>query len=175
MFPADLLTTVGREVGEQCWWVMYTKSRQEKALARDLAGQGVSYYLPLVPHTSLSRGRKITSHIPLFAGYLFLYGAPEHRLTAQQTNRVSRVLEVEQQERFRADLGRISQLIASNAPLTVERRLECGDRVRVKAGPLAGLEGQVIKRQQRSRLLVVVDYLQQGASVQIDDFLLEPI
>ena len=50
-----------------------------------------------------------------------------------------------------------------------------GDRVRVRRGPLAGVEGTVLTRRGRKRLLVSVDFLQQGASVEIEDFLLEPI
>jgi hypothetical protein len=38
---------------------------------------------------------------------------------------------------------------------------------------LAGLEGIVTKRRGGSRLLVAVDYLQQGASIELHDFALE--
>jgi len=44
----------------------------------------------------------------------------------------------------------------------------------VKAGPFAGLEGTVVVRRGETRLLVAVNFLQQGASVEIDDFVLEP-
>ena len=50
-----------------------------------------------------------------------------------------------------------------------------GNRVRVRRGPLAGLEGAVLVRRGQTRLLVQVNFLQKGASVEIDDFLLEPI
>ena len=40
---------------------------------------------------------------------------------------------------------------------------------------LAGLEGTVIRRRGAERLLVVVEFLQQGASVQLDDFQVERI
>ena len=68
-----------------------------------------------------------------------------------------------------------SQLIAANMPLTVESRLGPGDRVRVRFGSLAGIEGTVLSRRGEVRLVVCVDFLQQGASVEIDDFMLEPI
>ncbi len=63
----------------------------------------------------------------------------------------------------------------SGAPLTIERRLSPGDRVRVRSGPLAGVEGTVLRRQGATRLVVAVNLLQQGASVDIDDCLLEPV
>ena len=48
-------------------------------------------------------------------------------------------------------------------------------RVRIRSGPLTGLEGLVIRRRGQDRLLVAVEFLQQGASVQIDDFEVERI
>ncbi|MCA9170589.1 MAG: hypothetical protein KDB23_23080, partial [Planctomycetales bacterium] len=69
----------------------------------------------------------------------------------------------------------IAQLIQVDAPLTVEARLTAGDPVRIKNGPMAGLEGVVITRRGQARLLVAVKMLQQGVSVEIEDFLLEPL
>ena len=66
-------------------------------------------------------------------------------------------------------------LIESDAPLTIERRLNAGRRVRVKTGAMAGVEGVVISRRGNNRLLVAVKLLQQGVSVDVDDFLLEPL
>jgi len=40
---------------------------------------------------------------------------------------------------------------------------------------LEGLEGVVVRRQKTSRLVVAVSYLNQGVSVEIDDFMVEPI
>jgi transcriptional antiterminator RfaH len=72
------------------------------------------------------------------------------------------------------DLRQLRQLIAVGAPLTVESRLGPGQQVRVRQGPFAGLEGTVLKRRGKSRLLVSINFLQQGASVEIEDFLLDP-
>ena len=72
------------------------------------------------------------------------------------------------------DLRQLHQLIAADAPLTVESRLGPGQQVRVRQGPFAGLEGTVLKRRGQMRLLVSINFLQQGASVEIDDFMLDP-
>jgi transcriptional antiterminator RfaH len=111
----------------------------------------------------------------VFTGYVFLFGTEEERVRSLTTNRVSRVLRVDAQEELLHDLSQVQQLIASDAPLTVERRLSAGRLVRIKQGPMAGLEGVVLSRRTRSRLLVAVRFLQQGVSIEIDDFLLEPI
>jgi len=160
---------------ERKWWVLYTKARQEKAVSRDLLCWDVPFYLPLVKKQSASRGRRTTSHVPLFSGYVFIYGAEDERVHSLKTNRVSRVIEVEDPDLLVHDLRQFRQLIATDAPLTVESRLTPGNQVRVRHGSFAGLEGTVITRRGETRLLVCVNFLQQGASVEIDDYLLEPI
>jgi transcriptional antiterminator RfaH len=157
------------------WWVVHTKARQEKALARELLRYGIPFYLPLVKKTSVLRGRRVRSFIPLFGGYLFLYGSQDERGRGLTTNRIARVLPVHEPERLQHDLRQIRQLIAANMPLTVESRLAPGDRVRVRFGALAGIEGTILARRGEVRLMVAVDFLQRGASVEIDDFMLEPI
>ena len=77
--------------------------------------------------------------------------------------------------RDREDLSQIHQLIDSETPLAPESRIQAGTRVRVKTGSLAGVEGIVSKRHNGDRLLVVVKFLQQGASVSLDDFEVEAI
>jgi len=72
-------------------------------------------------------------------------------------------------------LAELRQLITLNVPLTLEARLAPGRRVRVRSGPLAGLEGTVLMRQGKTRLVVGVNFLQQGASVEIHDYMVELI
>jgi len=175
VYPDDLLDGLAAEFSDRRWWVLYTKVHQEKAITRQLHGRGIPYYLPLVEKTSLWRGRRFLSMVPVFAGYVFLYGNEQERVWSLTTNRISRILSVSDLEELTRDLRRLQRMIASGAPLTVEKRLARGDRVRVRYGPLAGLEGVVLRRDGTSRLLIAVDFLQQGASAEIDDHMLEPI
>ena len=181
VFPETLLETQPLlesgplESTARRWWVLYTRSRQEKAIARALLGREIPFYLPLVRRTLRHRGKNRRSFVPLFSGYLFMYGSEEERGYALTTNRISQTLIVPEPERFFYDLQRIHRLIGTNAPLTPESRLVPGNRVRVKGGPFAGFEGTILRRRGETRLLVAVDFLQQGVSVQIDDFMLDAI
>ncbi len=56
------------------WYVVQTRSRQEKALARTLAASGIDHYLPLTKRPRYRRGRKRFVEEPLLASYLFLFG-----------------------------------------------------------------------------------------------------
>lgn len=162
-----------REV--RSWWVMHTKARQEKSLARDLRALAIPYYLPTVPQTKVVRGRKQTSQIPLFTSYVFVFGTDPERHTTMMTNRVAHFLPVTDPQLLTRQLLDLSRLIGAGAPLTVESRIKAGDRVRVKSGSLAGVEGTVIARRRKCRLIVSVSLIQQGVSIEIDDHLLEPL
>ncbi len=175
LYPESLLDEIPIDAPGRSWYALYTKARQEKSLARELLNYKIPFYLPLVRKISVSRGRRRTSLTPLFGGYLFVFAAEEERIRALTTNRVSRVLVVDDPERLVFDLRQLRQLIAADAPLTIESRLAAGRQVRVRRGAFAGLEGTVLKRRGETRLLVSINFLQQGASVEIDDFLLEPL
>ncbi len=175
LYPHDLLDCATEEASERRWWAVYTKSRQEKVFCRQLLGLQIAYYLPLVKKTSSSRGRRFSAQVPLFSGYVFLNGSEQDRAVALTTNRVSRILPVGDGDRLRKDLKQIFRLIASGAPVTLEERLAPGQRVRIRQGALAGLEGTVLERRGGRRLFVTVDFLQQGASIDLEDFDLLPI
>lgn len=177
-YPDDLFEApeaVLNSSGERLWWVVYTKSRQEKVFSRQLAVKQVPHYLPLVRKTYLSCGRKFTAQVPLFPGYVFMFGSEQERVLSLTTNRVSRIIGVSDPSRLRAELEQINRLIHSGAPLTVEQRLAPGNRVRIRHGAMVGLEGTVLVRRGQTRLIVAVTLLQQGVSVEVDDFSLEPI
>jgi transcriptional antiterminator RfaH len=173
LFPETLLENGIQEASDRRWWVIYTKARQEKSLARELLAFKIPFYLPLIKKTSIVNRRKRMSFVPLFSGYIFLFSNEAERIKSMTTNRISRILTVNDPHQLVYDLEQLRRLIASNAPLTVEQKLAAGDRVRVKQGALMGLEGTVLVRRGVTRLLVRVNFLQQGASVEVEDYILE--
>jgi transcriptional antiterminator RfaH len=175
IFPEDLLEPGQAEGDGRQWWAVYTKARQEKALARDLLQHEVPFYLPLVARTILVRGRRVESLLPLFSGYVFLRADEDERVKALKSNRTSQWIEVADQDKLRRDLGHVHRLILAKAPITVEQRLAPGTRVCVKGGPFMGVEGTVEQCRGACRLIVEVTFLQQSVSVQIDELLVEKL
>jgi transcriptional antiterminator RfaH len=175
LYPANLLDDFTELPSERRWWAVYTKSRQEKSLARQLLAMEVPFYLPLIHKTSFIAGRRIKSLLPLFGGYLFLYGTEDERIQMLSTDRVAQSWSASEADELTRDLRHVRTLIESGMPLTTEARLKPGQRVRIKNGLLMGLEGIVLSRRGEDRLLVAVHFLQQGVSVQISDFQVEPI
>jgi transcriptional antiterminator RfaH len=175
IYPADLLDDRSLQCGERRWRAIHTRPRQEKALARELEQHQVSFFLPLVPKRSRVRGRVFESQIPLFAGYIFTFGDEFQRQQTLRTNRVVHSLDVQNQSQFFCELRNLRALIAADAPLTLERKLQPGRPVRIKSGPMQGIDGTIITRRGKELLLVAVTLLQQGVTVEIDDFQVEPL
>jgi transcriptional antiterminator RfaH len=141
-------------------------------LVRQLRRAQIPYYLPLIPHRWRLRGRMMTSHLPLFPSYVFLFGDRQDRVSALSTNRIVRSLEVPDQRVLWQDLRQIHRLIAAGLPITPEAQLTPGMMVEIKSGPLAGLKGKILRSASGQRFVVQIDFIQRGASVVLDDFTL---
>jgi transcriptional antiterminator RfaH len=175
LFPGDLFGAESPRVeahGGRDWWVLHTHPRQEKSLARDLYRRHIPFYLPVTDRRSRVRGRILTSHIPLFTSYAFLLADRDERLGALATGRVVRALKVHDQAGLWHDLRQIHHLINSGAPVALEDRLGPGMMVEIRSGPLAGLKGKILSAASRRRFVVAVNFIQQGASVLLEDWVL---
>lgn len=176
LFPADLLDQTPSEGEGVRWCAFYTLSRQEKELMRKLEAASVPFYGPLIPRRLRSPGGRVRwSHVPLFPGYVFAPVDDEQRRIALATNTIARWIPVVDEAMLVGDLRLVKLLIDAERPLTPEARLEPGDPVRVRSGPLRGLEGAVIRRRGTERLLIAVRFLNQGASIELEDVDLEPL
>jgi len=173
-YPDDLLEDDQRL--EDTWWLIYTKSRQEKQLMRRLRQLDVPHYAPQIEQRRRSpAGRIRTTYVPLFNNYVFLCGDNEVRYEAVCTGCIQKVTPITDVQQFVEDLRQIRNLIAMGVPLTLESRLEAGRRVRVKSGPFARYEGTILRRENETRLLVAVQFMEQGVSVKLEDCQVEAI
>ena len=176
-YPSDLLEddTTLTDLSRQ-WWCVYTKSRREKDLMRKLTSHGISHYGPVVPKRYRSpNGRLRTSFVPLFANYIFMFGDEEDRQQAMNSNCISKCNLIEDRETLVSDLRQILQVLEAGVAVTPEAKLSAGRRVRVRTGPFAGYEGNVIRREGKTRLLLSIQYLAKGVSMEMDEGVLEAI
>jgi transcriptional antiterminator RfaH len=176
VYPENLLTSPQEEeAATGRWWVLHTRPRAEKSLARKFLNRGLSFFLPLHERKLRVRGRLHSSYPPLFASYIFLHGDEDARVHALETNQVVRTLAVPDQRRLHLDLSQVYHLITTGAPLSPEEQLVAGTPVRIARGPLAGLEGKVIRRGKNLKVFVEVHFLQQGVSAEIESWMLEVV
>ena len=173
-YPHDLLDGFAAEPGERCWWALQTKARQEKSVARELLQQETPHFLPKLCKKVMYRGRARHSFVPLFTSYVFLFGTDEERVRALTTNRIATSIQVVDQKQLYFDLAQVRRVVATRTPLELEKWLQPGRRVRVRHGSFQGLEGQVVAHRGETRLVVAVNFLKQGISLEVDQMMLEP-
>jgi transcription antitermination factor NusG len=160
---------------ERSWFVLHTKSRQEKILANELAARRVSHYLPLVKRHRLYGNRKAVVEEPLFPGYIFLFGTPDHAYEADRTKRVANIIRVNNQRKLEWELHNIKLALSKDAPLDPYPHLVKGRHVEVRSGPFQGLQGIIENRAKDSRLILQVDVLGRAVTLEISGAMVEPV
>lgn len=162
---------------ETIWQLIHTKSRQEKALARDLSAMEITHYLPLVRRARYFGRRKKLIDTVLFPGYLFLYGTLDQAYMADRTRRVVELIKVCDQERLERELDNVRLALNRGAELDPCPYLKVGVRVEVRSGPFRGIQGYVDRKKKNDRLILQIDAEAFGraASLELDGALLEPV
>jgi transcription termination/antitermination protein NusG len=156
------------------WWIAHTKSRNEKALAWDFHNARIPYFLPLVEHITISSGQKRRALKPLFPSYVFFCGTAGERYSALTTSRVCQVIPVRLREKFVGEIESVRKGIEVGS-VTLYPFAAVGKRCRIARGPLQGIEGIVVRNQDSVRIVLEVSMLGQGASLEIEADLLEPV
>ena len=147
------------------WLVAYVQSCHEKKTAQRLAAMGIECYLPVqseIRQWSDRRKRVDCLVIPMM---IFVHVTPQERPLPLSLQAVSRymvlrgestpaVIPDEQMDRFRFMLDYSPEAVEMcSAPLAP------GDAVKVIKGPLAGLEGELITVNGKSKVAVRLDML----------------
>ena len=155
---------------DDSWFAMYTLARQEKELMRKLRPLKIAHYGPMIQQRKRSpQGRIRTSYVPLFTGYVFIRGDEVARHNAVSTGCISRCLQVTEHEELIDDLRRVRQLLLTGEEVRPEPKPLVGRMAMVKNGAMKGLKGTITKTLSQHRLTVFVNFMQQGASVIVDE------
>ncbi len=162
-------------VSDLLWYVAHTKPRCEKKLAEFCEREGFAFVLPCYDSARKYRGKSVVFHKPLFPGYVFLQLLPRAASTVRQNDLVANLLDVFDQATLARQLREILAALESGLVLQVAPEIGEGSRVRIKSGPLQGVEGWVEKRQGINLVLLRLDFINQAAAVKIEAGLIEPI
>ncbi|HEY6291301.1 MAG TPA: UpxY family transcription antiterminator [Terriglobia bacterium] len=160
-----------REAGAaSSWYALYTRHQHEKVVAQTLAGKGFEVFLPLYSAAHRWQDRVKRLSLPLFPGYVFLRTRLERRAGALTTPGVHYF--VPNADRpvpiSPAEIESVRQLTEKGTRVEPHPFLKGGDWVRVKAGPLEGLEGMITRWKGVFRLVLSIELLQQSVAVEVD-------
>jgi transcription antitermination factor NusG len=161
------------------WRVLWTHSNCEQLVHDQLATKGFELFLPTVD-AWCRRGRlRRLARLPLFRGYLFLRHAID-RTSYVEVCKARGLVRVLGDRWDQLDIvpdpeiDAIQRLVGSGVPMLPHPYLREGQRVRITRGPLADLEGILVRVNPRKGLLVVsVNLLRRSVAVQLDCTALE--
>ena len=150
------------------WFVAHTLPRREKKLKQFCEREGFSAILPCFQMVRKYRGKTVVSHKPLFPGYVFLQLLPVQRQKVAQNDHVARLLTVSDQVTFSQQLEEILKALETELEIVLAPEIGVGQRVRIKSGPLRGMEAWVEQRNGISTVMLRLDFIGQAAAVKVN-------
>lgn len=172
MLDHSLLT----DLHDPKWFVLFVRSNQEKVIAQRLVEREVEHFLPCYSSVRQWKDRKVTLEMPLFPGYIFVHLPFLNR---------ARVLTI----------PNIVSLVGSrNFPSVISEEeidwirrgvehgnavphpyLSVGDRIKVVSGPLSGMQGVLLRKQNSTRVVICLDSISRSFMVEVDLESIEPL
>src|SRR5579875_111988 len=159
------------------WYAACTRSRHEKTVAEQLAGKGIEYFLPLCRTVRRWQSRTAEVELPLFSGYIFVRIPIEERLrvltvagVAYLVSAGGRAISVPEQQ-----LETLRMRLANGIHPEPHPYLTVGGRVRVVRGALEGLEGILLRKQGRARLIVSIEMIMRSIVLDVNAADVEPL
>lgn len=162
-------------MSELLWFVAHTRPRSEKKLVEHCRRHHIAATLPCYSSAHKYRGKTVVFQKPLFPGYVFLEIEPGKTAAVRQSDHVANLLDVFDQQTFHRQLQDILLALEAKVGVRLVPTIGEGMRVRIKTGPLQGIEGWVEKRSGMTTVLLRLDFINQAAAVKIDADSLEPI
>jgi transcription antitermination factor NusG len=157
------------------WFVAHARPRCEKKLLQFCQREGLSATLPCYRTAHKYRGKTVVFQKPLFPGYVFLQIAAGQRGKVYHSDHLANLLEVADQELFIRQLEDVLRALETDCEIRLAPTIGAGTRVKIKNGPLSGMEGWVEQRYGMSTVLLRLDFIGQAAAVKLDATDLEVI
>jgi transcription antitermination factor NusG len=155
-------------VSQLLWYVAHTRPRCEKKLLQYCEREKLAASLPCYQAAHKYRGKTVVFRKPLFPGYVFLQMPPAKRDVIRQSDHLASLLEVTDQDLFVRQLDEVLRALETDLEIRLAPNISEGLRVKIKNGPLRGVEGWVEKRYGMTTVLLRLDFISQAAAVKLE-------
>ena len=161
------------------WFAVLTRPRHEKTVASQLQAFGFDTFAPVIQEVHHWSDRRKKVCLPLFPRYTFVKFQP----TSSEKVRILRIYGVHGFVGARGQgtpipdkqIADIQTLIENNIDFSISPLLTLGQRVRIRGGCLAGIEGILTGKNADHTLSISVEPIQQSLSIRIDGYQVEPV
>ena len=159
------------------WYAAYTSAKREKRVAAQLGARQLEYFLPLYASLRQWKDRRVILQLPLFPGYVFVRMALRDRSQVVEIPGVARLVGFNGRPAPLPEeqIAALRNSLATGVRAAPHPLLTVGRKVRVKRGPMAGLQGILKKRKNRARLVVSLELIQRSMVVEMDEENVESI
>lgn len=160
----------------QRWFAVYTVPRHEKHVSEILTERRIETFLPLYRTTrEWKKSSPVVLELPLFPTYVFVRIAWQARRVILDTAGVLSIVGSSRESWPLPDLeiealrsGLLERKIEPHPYLTV------GERVRIVAGVMTGVEGVLVRKKNEFRVVLSLDSITQSVAVEVDADDVEP-
>ena len=161
--------STGEAAGER-WYAIWTRSRHEQVVRTQLDDKQVPAFLPTLTKWSRWKDRRKQIEVPLFPGYVFARFDADERLAVLKCSGVVSIVSINGAPAPVPDqeIDAVRTLVASTLPYDPCPTIKTGTMVEVVHGPLKGVTGRLTRKGSQARLVLAVNLIGQGVSVQVD-------
>jgi transcription antitermination factor NusG len=163
--------------GARRWFAVYTTCRHEKRVARHLMLREIEHFLPIYrTQHRWKDGSRVMIDLPLFPGYIFVRIDERKRVGVLEVPGVVSMIGAGPRPAALPDFE-VEALRTGLDPMKAEPHplLTVGQRVRIKSGALAGVEGIVIRKKSGLRVVLTLSLLMQSIAIEVGGDDVEPV
>ena len=152
------------------WYAAYTCANHEKRVSEQLGVRRVEHFLPLYSSVRRWKDRRVTLDLPLFPGYVFVKMALRDRLRVNQIPGVAHLVGFDGTPAAlpEQEIDALRSSLVSGVRAEPHPFLKAGQRVRIKNGALAGMEGVLLRRKGSFRLVISIELIQRAVAIDVD-------
>ncbi len=158
------------------WYPVYTNPRAEKKAYEALISKGINVYLPLHRQLKQWSDRRKWVEEPFLKSYLFVHIAEQEQAEVLMTKGISRFLYFSGKPAVMHDkqIHELKLLMASPYELEIiEEDLQPGEKIRIRAGALKGMMGEVVSRRSQKQLILRLESIGYSIIVNVPASLIE--
>jgi transcriptional antiterminator RfaH len=160
------------------WYAVYTLSRAEKKVARELEKLGIKHYLPLYKTIRQWSDRKKKVEEPLIRSYIFVCVIEKEFTPVLKTPGVVTIIQFSGKPAPipHWQIENLKIVLGAEVPLSSKiRELKKGLEVRITRGSLEGLRGKILQIKGLHKLVISIDALNYNATIDIDPIFVEAV
>jgi len=168
---ADVAGAAANVPSEANWYALCTAPRHEKSVAGQMGRHGIICFLPLYRSLRRWKDRRKELELVLFPGYVFVRIAPWDRLRVLQLPGAVRLVTRNGQPAPlpEDEIEGLRNRLAGRGRIEPHPYLRVGRRVRVRSGPMQGLEGIIVRRKECCRVVFTMDLIMRSIAVEVDE------